>query len=475
MKKLSFSALLLAGIFIFAACGSNNSTPQYTLTLTASPSEGGSVSPAEQVYDKGSTANITASPSQEWVFDRWEGDYSGSSSAASVTMDADKDITAIFEKKQYALTVDTSGQGTVDEQVVSPKPTDYDSGTEVELTANPDTGWEFIEWQGDITGTANPQQLTIDEPKQVTAVFEKAFKLASNGVTITCDDASVGDTGTINSTTYTKRTAAQITPANAETTCTSGITDMSTLFDGASSFNGDISHWDVSAVTNMGFMFRDASSFNVDLSSWDVSNVTFMAAMFEGADFFNGNLSSWDVSAVTNMFGMFVDASSFNGDLSSWDVSSVTTMDSIFRGASSFNMDLSSWNVSSVTDMGSMFEGASSFNEDISTWDVSAVTNMARMFIDASSFNGDLSTWDVSGVKEMRFMFWGAGSFNGDLGSWDVSEVTDMVSMFADASSFNQDLSGWCVSNISSEPSNFSIGSPLTESNKPVWGTCPSP
>ena len=37
---------------------------------------------------------------------------------------------------------------------------------------------------------------------------------------------------------------------------------------------------------------------------------------------FNGDLSSWDVSNVTSMVRMFAQASSFNGDLSSWNVSS---------------------------------------------------------------------------------------------------------------------------------------------------------
>ena len=46
--------------------------------------------------------------------------------------------------------------------------------------------------------------------------------------------------------------------------------------------------------------------------------------------------------------------------------------------------------------------------------------------------------------------------------------------MFVVASAFNQDISGWCVTNITSEPSSFSDGSPLSESNKPVWGTCPT-
>jgi hypothetical protein len=46
--------------------------------------------------------------------------------------------------------------------------------------------------------------------------------------------------------------------------------------------------------------------------------------------------------------------------------------------------------------------------------------------------------------------------------------------MFASASAFNQDLTRWCVSGITSEPANFASNSALTETNKPIWGTCPS-
>ena len=50
--------------------------------------------------------------------------------------------------------------------------------------------------------------------------------------------------------------------------------------------------------------------------------------MFNGATSFNGDLSAWDVSAVTNMISMFYNANAFNGDLSAWDVSAVTDMES---------------------------------------------------------------------------------------------------------------------------------------------------
>ena len=37
--------------------------------------------------------------------------------------------------------------------------------------------------------------------------------------------------------------------------------------------HGDISQWDVSSVTNMSSLFGDATSFNQPLNNWNVSNV----------------------------------------------------------------------------------------------------------------------------------------------------------------------------------------------------------
>ncbi|MEM6814742.1 MAG: BspA family leucine-rich repeat surface protein, partial [Bacteroidota bacterium] len=228
----------------------------------------------------------------------------------------------------------------------------------------------------------------------------------------------------------------------------SGVTRTSGMFRGASSFNGNVSTWEVSSLIHMDWMFASAGNFNQDLSRWDISNVTNMGNMFNGASNFNGDVSSWKVDKVTNMSWMFALASSFNQDLSNWDVSCVKNMNWMFASATSFNGDVSSWEVDKVTNMNSMFASASSFNQDLNKWKVSSVKNgMASMFEGAHSFNGEVSNWDVSSVTNMRDMFKGASMFDHSLGAWDISQVTTMAGMLDGTGlsipNYDASLLGW--------------------------------
>ena len=93
------------------------------------------------------------------------------------------------------------------------------------------------------------------------------------------------------------------------------------MFVNASSFNQNISSWDVSNVTNMNSAFQN-SAFNSNIGSWDVSSVTIMSSVFYSNEAFNQNIGSWDVSSVTNMNTMFYQAEGFDQDLSGWCVQS---------------------------------------------------------------------------------------------------------------------------------------------------------
>jgi surface protein len=74
-------------------------------------------------------------------------------------------------------------------------------------------------------------------------------------------------------------------------------------------------------------MFFGATSFEGDLSSWDVARVESMRLMFFSALNFSGKgLSSWNVRKVHDMFGLFSRADKFVGDLSQWNVSMVEDM-----------------------------------------------------------------------------------------------------------------------------------------------------
>ena len=276
-----------------------------------------------------------------------------------------------------------------------------------------------------------PPAPTVQPPPPPTPSPDR-FYLDTNGVTVLCPGAAVGDTGVVNSVTYTKRDRvgllALVGAANESdlaTSCTSGVTDMSIMFSGASTFNGDIGSWDTSSVTTMASMFVNAQSFNQNIGSWDTSKVTTMQDMFANAQSFNQNIGSWDTSKVTTMFEMFMGANSFDQDISKWNTAEVKSMEKMFQGASGFRNAQAalSWaNTGKVVTMSSMFEGATIFNQDISGWNTATVTNMRSMFKSTVSFNQDISGWNTAAVGDMGGMF-DSSYFNQDLSSWNVANV----------------------------------------------------
>jgi hypothetical protein len=83
-------------------------------------------------------------------------------------MDANKTITAIFTEDQYTLTINTDGNGLVTKD---PNQATYTYGTFVDVNAIPDANWAFSAWSGDLSGSNNPETITMDDNKTVTATF----------------------------------------------------------------------------------------------------------------------------------------------------------------------------------------------------------------------------------------------------------------------------------------------------------------
>ncbi len=147
--------------------------PTYTLDVTIVGSGTVTLDPPGGVYVSSTVVTLTATPDSGWHFAGWSGDLGGLVNPQSLTMDGDKVVTATFTAEPpptYTLTVviTPTGAGSVEQSSSGP----YLPGTVVTLTATPTTGWQFVGWSGDLTGTTNPDSLVMDGNKTVTALFE---------------------------------------------------------------------------------------------------------------------------------------------------------------------------------------------------------------------------------------------------------------------------------------------------------------
>ena len=130
-------------------------------------------------YNSGSVIRLTANPSDEWVFTGWSGSVSSTTNPIELTVDESKTISVTFIKRQYPLTINIQGEGTVSEEIISAgKTTEYNSGSVVRLTAQPLEGnfpgapvHVFSGWTGDYEGTENPIELNITQAMSLTAIF----------------------------------------------------------------------------------------------------------------------------------------------------------------------------------------------------------------------------------------------------------------------------------------------------------------
>jgi len=165
----------------------------YTLTTNVNPGGSGSVSvnPGPNCgsqYTAGTNVTLTANPNSGYTFSYWSGDASGSSNPTTITMNGNKNVTANFMANPVCYTLITNvnpgGTGSVS---ASPGPncgSQYTAGTNVTLTANPNSGYTFSYWSGDASGASNPTTITMNGNKNVTANFTAA-------PTITVDSVSV--------------------------------------------------------------------------------------------------------------------------------------------------------------------------------------------------------------------------------------------------------------------------------------------
>ncbi len=116
---------------------------------------------------------MTAIPVNGYRFDGWSGNSTGQSANITMEMTCNKTLAANFVQVKYRVqttVMPVAGGGIILEPS---QPADgYNSGTVITLRANPDDGYAFTGWSGDISGQQNLYTLTMDDNKSITAAFE---------------------------------------------------------------------------------------------------------------------------------------------------------------------------------------------------------------------------------------------------------------------------------------------------------------
>jgi uncharacterized repeat protein (TIGR02543 family) len=145
--------------------------------------------PVDGKYAQGTMVTMTAVPQTNWKFVEWLGDVTGAANPITVAIDSNMHVTASFASifTQFKLTLETVGRGSVS---ATPAPIlgTYDSSAVVILTANAAIGWKFDGWSGDLTSVQNPDTITMDANKTITATFiEMTFERRALEIDTTWD------------------------------------------------------------------------------------------------------------------------------------------------------------------------------------------------------------------------------------------------------------------------------------------------
>ena len=165
-------------------------------TVTVTTEGGGTASASPAMAAAGTEITLTAMPNEGYHFKEWQV-ISGNVTIKDnkFTMpDSDVEVKAVFEKDapaptEFIVTVTSGGNGTA-----SASPAKAAAGSEITLTATPNTGYHFKEWQvisGNVT-IKDDKFLMPDSNVEVKAIFEEDAPPAPTEHTVTVTSSGNG-------------------------------------------------------------------------------------------------------------------------------------------------------------------------------------------------------------------------------------------------------------------------------------------
>ncbi|MDD5190039.1 MAG: hypothetical protein PHE50_03230 [Dehalococcoidales bacterium] len=128
----------------------------YHVTTTTTGGNGNvTLTPTGGYYANNTIITVNAIPNTGYHFNYWGGDISGVSSPTTVFVNGDKNIVAHFAPNTYTLTISSGSGGTVTTPGIGTFGP-YNSGSQVNIVASPNSGYQFVNWTGNTGAIANP-------------------------------------------------------------------------------------------------------------------------------------------------------------------------------------------------------------------------------------------------------------------------------------------------------------------------------
>jgi uncharacterized repeat protein (TIGR02543 family) len=159
------------------------STPAtYSLTTTASPTAGGTISGnGSASYNAGTTVSLTAIPASGYIFTSWSGAVTGTTNPITVTMDGNKILTANFTLiATYSVTASAGANGTI-----TPVGTlTANVGTTSTFTITPNTNYTVDQVLVDGVNVGSVVTYTFSNNTTGSHTINVTFKINNNYITI---------------------------------------------------------------------------------------------------------------------------------------------------------------------------------------------------------------------------------------------------------------------------------------------------
>jgi hypothetical protein len=139
----------------------------YTVAVSSNPLIGGTSS-GGGTFNTGALVTVSAAANAGYTFTNWTEGLLVASTNANYGFNITGNRTLVANYAKDFTLVITAVNGSV---VKNPSQLTYSSGTSVQLTAVPNSGYTFSSWSGDATGIINPLTIIMNSNKAITANF----------------------------------------------------------------------------------------------------------------------------------------------------------------------------------------------------------------------------------------------------------------------------------------------------------------